>query len=30
MEPMRGTATHVGTLLDECTTPAELLARLGT
>jgi proteasome accessory factor A len=30
MEPMRGTAMHVGTLLDECTTPAELLARLGT
>ncbi len=30
MEPMRGTRAHVGTLLDECTTPAELLDRLGS
>jgi len=30
MEPMRGTKAHVGTLLDECTTPAELLDRLGS
>ena len=29
MEPLRGTAAHVATLLDECATPAELLARLG-
>lgn len=29
MEPLRGTRSHVGTLLDECTTPAELLGRLG-
>ncbi|MCU1454737.1 MAG: dop [Acidimicrobiales bacterium] len=28
MEPMRGTKAHVGTLLDACATPAELLARL--
>ena len=28
MEPMRGTKAHVGTLLDACSTPAELLARL--
>ena len=28
MEPLRGTAEHVGQLLDECTTAAELLARL--
>ncbi len=30
MEPMRGTRAHVGTLLDECTTAAELLERLGS
>ena len=30
MEPGRGTRAHVGTLLDECTTPAELLDRLGS
>ncbi len=30
MEPMRGTRAHVGTLLDECSTAAELLERLGT
>ena len=29
MEPMRGTRAHVGTLIDESATPAELLARLG-
>ena len=29
MEPLRGTAAHVATLLEECATPAELLARLG-
>ncbi|NLD76126.1 MAG: proteasome accessory factor PafA2 [Acidimicrobiales bacterium] len=29
MEPLRGTRSHVGTLLDECTTPADLLSRLG-
>ncbi|HEY4375973.1 MAG TPA: proteasome accessory factor PafA2 family protein, partial [Acidimicrobiales bacterium] len=28
MEPMRGTEAHVGTLLEECATPADLLARL--
>ncbi len=28
MEPSRGTEAHVGRLLDECTTPAELVARL--
>jgi proteasome accessory factor A len=30
MEPMRGTKAHVGTLLDECSTAAELLERLGS
>ncbi len=30
MEPTRGTAAHVGKLLDECTTPADLLDRLGS
>jgi proteasome accessory factor PafA2 len=30
MEPLRGTASHVGRLLDECTTAAELLERLGS
>jgi proteasome accessory factor A len=30
MEPTRGTRAHVGTLLDECTTSAELLDKLGT
>ena len=30
MEPLRGTAAHVGTLFDECTTAAELLDRLGS
>ena len=29
MEPLRGTRAHVGTLVDESATPAELLARLG-
>jgi proteasome accessory factor A len=28
MEPLKGSAAHVGTLLDECTTAAELVARL--
>jgi proteasome accessory factor A len=28
MEPLRGTKAHVGTLVDGCDTPAELLARL--
>jgi proteasome accessory factor A len=28
MEPLRGTAAHVGTLVDESADPAELLARL--
>ena len=30
MEPMRGTKAHVGRLIDECSTAAELLERLGT
>ena len=30
MEPLRGTAAHVGRLIDECTSAAELLQRLGT
>ena len=30
MEPSRGTEAHVGTLIDECETAAELLARLGS
>jgi proteasome accessory factor A len=30
MEPLRGTADHVGRLIDECETVAELLARLGS
>jgi proteasome accessory factor PafA2 len=30
MEPLRGTAAHVASLLEECRTPAELLARLGS
>jgi Pup amidohydrolase len=30
MEPSRGTAAHVGTLLAECSTSAELLERLGS
>jgi proteasome accessory factor A len=29
MEPTRGTEAHVGALLAEVGTPAELLARLG-
>ncbi len=29
MEPLRGTADHVGSLIDECDTAAELLDRLG-
>ena len=29
MEPLRGTAAHVDTLLESCATPAELLAKLG-
>jgi hypothetical protein len=30
MEPMRGTEAHVGRLIDECSTAAELLERLGS
>ena len=30
MEPSRGTAAHVGTLIDECESAAELLGRLGS
>jgi proteasome accessory factor A len=30
MEPMRGTQAHVGSLIDECSTAAELLERLGS
>jgi len=30
MEPSRGTAEHVGRLIDECETAAELLDRLGS
>ena len=30
MEPLRGTAAHVGRLIDECETAAELLERLGS
>ncbi len=30
MEPTRGTAAHVATLLEGCTTPAELLDKLGS
>jgi len=30
MEPLRGTAAHVGSVIDECGTAAELLARLGS
>jgi proteasome accessory factor A len=30
MEPLRGTRAHVGRLIDECSTAAELLERLGT
>lgn len=30
MEPTRGTKAHVGTLLEECKTSAELLERLGS
>ena len=30
MEPMRGTKAHVGRLIDECSSAAELLERLGT
>ncbi len=29
MEPLRGTAAHVDTLLESCETPADLLAKLG-
>ena len=29
MDPLRGTAAHVGTLLEECASPAELIRRLG-
>jgi Pup amidohydrolase len=28
MDPLRGSAAHVGTLFDECKSPAELIARL--
>ena len=30
MEPLRGTAAHVGRLIEECETAAELLDRLGS
>jgi Pup amidohydrolase len=30
MEPLRGTASHVDRLFDECDSPAELLRRLGS
>jgi proteasome accessory factor PafA2 len=30
MEPSRGTAAHVGTLVDECDTSSELLEKLGS
>ncbi|MDE0805385.1 MAG: proteasome accessory factor PafA2 family protein, partial [Acidimicrobiales bacterium] len=30
MEPSRGTAEHVGTLIEECETAADLLGRLGS
>ncbi|MGH9301472.1 MAG: depupylase/deamidase Dop [Acidimicrobiales bacterium] len=30
MEPLKGTAAHVDKLLEECSTPAELLDRLGS
>ncbi|MDG2027490.1 MAG: depupylase/deamidase Dop [Acidimicrobiales bacterium] len=30
MEPLRGTKAHVGSLVDECDSAAELLRRLGT
>jgi proteasome accessory factor A len=30
MEPLRGTAQHVDALFDHCTSPAELLTRLGS
>ncbi len=30
MEPSRGTEAHVGTLIDECETAADLLGRLGS
>jgi proteasome accessory factor A len=30
MEPLRGTAAHVDTLLEGCSSPAELLERLGS
>ncbi len=29
MEPLRGTAAHVDSLLNECTSPADLIRRLG-
>jgi proteasome accessory factor A len=30
MEPLRGTASHVDTLLEQCATPVELLDALGS
>ncbi len=30
MEPLRGTQAHVASLFEECTTPAELVARLAS
>jgi proteasome accessory factor A len=30
MEPLRGTAAHVDALLESCSSPAELLERLGS
>jgi proteasome accessory factor A len=30
MEPLRGTARHVGSLIEDCSTAAELLERLGS
>jgi hypothetical protein len=29
MEPLRGTAAHVGSLLDGCESAADLLQKLG-
>jgi hypothetical protein len=30
MEPLRGTAAHVGTLFDDVASPAELVGRLAS
>jgi hypothetical protein len=29
MDPTRGTEAHVGSLMEDCKSPAELLERLG-